>query len=90
MKRKPNRKSRSGRAKKTGRSRFKVFAPRQARVHDTVDALVKASAQALGISLDPAWREGIGFNLRLILRHAKLVDQFALPDRTEPALVFYA
>jgi len=40
--------------------------------------------------LDPAWREGITFNLRLILRHAKLVDEFPLPDHTEPAPVFYA
>jgi hypothetical protein len=46
--------------------------------------------QALGISLDPAWHEAIAFNLRLILLHAKLVDEFALADDIEPASVFYA
>jgi len=40
--------------------------------------------------LNPAWRKGIAFNLRLILRHAKLVDEFPLPDHIEPAPVFYA
>jgi hypothetical protein len=52
--------------------------------------LVTTSAQALGISLDLAWREAIAFNLRLILHHAKLVDEFQLPDCIEPAPVFYA
>jgi len=57
---------------------------------DTLRALVTANAQALGLTLDPAWLGGIKFNLGLILRLAALVDGFALPDETEPAPVFYA
>jgi len=52
--------------------------------------LVATTAQALGISLDPSWREAIAINLRLILHHAKLVDEFPLADDFKPAPVFYA
>ena len=65
-------------------------APAQAKAADNVDALVTTSAQALGLTIDPAWRQGVAFNLRLILRLAALVDEFALPDDTEPAPVFHA
>jgi len=54
------------------------------------DSLVRSNAQALGLVLDPAWHDSIAFNLRLILRHAALVDEFALPDDAEPAPVFHA
>jgi Protein of unknown function (DUF4089) len=57
---------------------------------DWAAALVAANAQALGLPLDPAWHDGVVFNLRLILRQAALVDGFALPDDTEPAPVFHA
>jgi len=57
---------------------------------DAIDALVAASAQALGLTLDPAWQAAVKFNLQLILRHAALVDEFALPDDAEPAAVFRA
>lgn len=90
MKRKPVRKPKPVRAKTIGKSRSKAYARIQAKASDGVEALVEASAQALGFSLDPAWREGIAFNLRLILRHAKRVDEFALPDDAEPASVFHA
>jgi Protein of unknown function (DUF4089) len=64
--------------------------PKPAPKRDTVDALVVASAQALGLTLDPSWQAGVTFNLQLVLRHAALVDEFALPDDTEPAPVFQA
>ncbi|HYA04710.1 MAG TPA: DUF4089 domain-containing protein [Xanthobacteraceae bacterium] len=57
---------------------------------DSIDALVTASARALGLTLDPAWRAGVVFNLQLILSHAALVDEFALRDEAEPAPVFHA
>jgi 1-carboxybiuret hydrolase subunit AtzG-like protein len=60
------------------------------KLENSVDALVAASAQALGLALDPAWHDSIAFNLGLILRHAALVDEFALPDDAEPAPVFHA
>jgi hypothetical protein len=94
MQRKPVRKSKSRRRKGTGKSRPKAHDKARERVAisrpDSVGALVEAAAQALGIPLNPAWHEAIAFNLRLILRHAKLVDEFPLPDYIEPAPVFYA
>lgn len=52
--------------------------------------LVTASAQALELPIDPAWRAGVRRNLQLIFSHAALVDAFSLPDDTEPAPVFRA
>jgi hypothetical protein len=57
---------------------------------DAMDALVTAAAQALALPIDPAWRGGIRFNLQLVLALAARVDEFALPDDTEPAPVFHA
>jgi hypothetical protein len=86
MKRKAARTAKSARAKRP----HPVRAAAKARRGDTIDALVTANAQALGLALDPAWHKSVAFNLRLILRHAALVDEFALPDDTEPAPVFHA
>ncbi len=44
----------------------------------------------LGLRLDPAWQDGIRFNLKLLFDHAARVDDFALPDDAEPAPVFNA
>jgi hypothetical protein len=55
-----------------------------------VSEMVAASAAALGLKVDPAWEANVAFNLQLILRHAALVDEFALPDDAEPAPVFCA
>ena len=90
MKRKPVRKPKPVHAKTIGKSRSKAYTRIQAKEPGGIEALVETSAQALGLLLDPAWREGITFNLRLILRHAKRVDEFALPDDAEPAPVFHA
>jgi hypothetical protein len=86
MKRKTGLKAKSARAKRPRPPRAATKAKRE----DSIDALVTASAQALGLTLDSAWHDSIAFNLRLILRHAALVDEFALPDDAEPAPVFHA
>jgi hypothetical protein len=57
---------------------------------DVIEMLVAANAQALLLSIDPAWRAGVARNLQLLLAHATLVDQFSLPDEAEPAPVFRA
>jgi Protein of unknown function (DUF4089) len=57
---------------------------------DAIDALVKAGAEALALPIDPGWHGGIRFNLQLVLTLAARVDEFALPDDTEPAPVFHA
>jgi hypothetical protein len=86
MKRKAGRKTKSARAKRPRPAR----ATAKTKPENSVNAFVTASAQALGLTLDPAWHDSIAFNLRLILRHAALVDEFALPDDAEPAPVFHA
>ncbi len=86
MKRKAGRKAKSARAKRP----HPVRAAAKTKPENSIDAFVVASAQALGLALDPAWQKSIAFNLRLILRHAALVDEFALPDDAEPAPVFHA
>jgi hypothetical protein len=90
MQHKPPRRPKHRRAKGAGKSR--LTPPRQinGRHPDGIDWLAEASAQALGIPLERAWSEGVAFNLRLILRHARLVDEFPLADDIEPAPVFYA
>jgi len=65
-------------------------APAKAPEKDPVEALVIAGARALGLPVEPAWRANVIFNLRLILRHAALVDEFVLPDDAEPAPIFRA
>jgi hypothetical protein len=64
----------------------RASAPRR----DTIDELVASTAQALGLTLDPAWLPTIAFNLRVIMRHAALIDEIELPDDAEPAPVFHA
>jgi hypothetical protein len=86
MKREAGRKAKSARAKRPRPARANA----KTQPRNSGDAFVAASAQALGLTLDPAWHDSIAFNLRLILRHAALVDEFALPDDTEPAPVFHA
>jgi hypothetical protein len=90
MQRKPLRNSKRRRAKATSKFRSKLPRRINSRHPDGIDALVETSAQALGILLERGWSEGVAFNLRLILRHAKLVDEFPLADDIEPAAVFYA
>jgi 1-carboxybiuret hydrolase subunit AtzG-like len=65
---------------------------RQPRVKkpDAVGTLAAAASQALALPIEASWRAGVMFNLQLLLKHAALVDQFSLPDETEPAAVFRA
>jgi hypothetical protein len=86
MTRKAGRKAKAARAKRPRPARASAKAKRE----NSIDAFAVASAQALGLALDPAWHKSIAFNLRLILRHAALVDEFALADDAEPAPVFHA
>ena len=98
MKRKAARKAKAATAKKRGgkskvvvaKKPHKRQAPVAAKTGDPIDDLVAASAQALGLTIEPTWRGGVKFNLRLILRIGALVDEFPLPDDAEPAPVFDA
>jgi len=60
------------------------------RSSDSLDALVDASARALDLPLEPAWRPAVKGNLDVTLRLAALFTDFPLPDDAEPAPVFVA
>ena len=57
--------------------------------HD-LDALIDAAAPALGLAVEPAWREQIRMHLGMSLRHALAVAAFDLPDEIDPAPIFRA
>lgn len=55
-----------------------------------LDAYLDAAAGLLGLTIDPAWREPVLANLRVLKAAAALVEEFPLPDEAEPAPVFGA
>jgi hypothetical protein len=57
---------------------------------DPLDDYIDAVSRALALRIDDAWRPAVRANLEVSLRLARLVDEFALPDETEPASVFTA
>ena len=57
---------------------------------DPLDDYIDAVAKALALPVEEAWRPAVKANLEVSLRLARLVDEFALPDETEPASVFSA
>ena len=56
----------------------------------SLDRFVDAAAQALALSLDPAWKPMVKANLEVTLRLAGRFADFPLPDDAEPAPVFKA
>lgn len=57
---------------------------------DHLDSYIDAVAAALALPVEEAWRPAVRANLEVSLRLAKLVDEFPLPDETEPASIFTA
>ena len=57
---------------------------------DHLEAYVEASAQALGIPIEPEWMGAIRANLEVTFKLAALVAEKELPDDAEPAPVFKA
>jgi hypothetical protein len=57
---------------------------------DPLDNYIDAVGKALALSIDEAWRPAVRIHLEMSLRLARLVDEFPLPDETEPASVFAA
>ncbi|KPG00082.1 DUF4089 domain-containing protein [Rhodopseudomonas palustris] len=57
---------------------------------DPLDSYIDAVGSALGLTIDPAWKPAVRANLEVSLKLARQVDEFALPDETEPASVFSA
>jgi hypothetical protein len=57
---------------------------------DGIDDYIASVAKALGLGIEDSWRPAVRANLDVSLRMARLVDEFPLPDETEPASVFTA
>ena len=57
---------------------------------DPLDDYIDAVGAALALPIEPAWKPMVRANLEVTLKLARLVDEFALPDETEPASVFAA
>ena len=57
---------------------------------DPLDDYIDAVAKALAVPVEDAWRPAVRANLDVSLRLARLVDEFQLPDETEPASVYSA
>jgi hypothetical protein len=57
---------------------------------DPLEDYIDAVSKALALPVEEAWKPAVKANLEVSLRLARLVDEFALPDETEPASVFAA
>ena len=57
---------------------------------DPLDDVITATAGALNLPIEPAWRPAVRTHLEVTLRLARLVEDFDLPDDAEPAPIFRA
>jgi hypothetical protein len=57
---------------------------------DPLNDYIEAVSKALTLPIEDAWKPAVRANLEVSLRMARLVDEFTLPDETEPASVFKA
>ena len=55
---------------------------------EPLDDYIDALSKALALPVEEAWRPVVRANLEVSLRLGRMVDEFALPDETEPAPVF--
>ena len=57
---------------------------------EPLDDYIDAVSKALSLPVDDAWKPAVRANLEVSLKLARMVDEFALSDETEPASVFAA
>lgn len=57
---------------------------------DGLNDYIDAVASALSLPIQPDWKPAVRINLELSLRMARLVDEFPLPDESEPASIYVA
>lgn len=60
------------------------------KIPDPLDSYIDAVGNALALPIEAAWKPAVRANLDITLRLARLVDEFPLPDESEPAPVFSA
>lgn len=57
---------------------------------DSLDDYIDAVATALSLPIEAEWKPAVRMNLEVSLRMARLVDEFPLPDESEPAGIYVA
>jgi hypothetical protein len=57
---------------------------------ELLDQFIEATARALALPVEPAWKGAVKANLEVTLRLAASFADFPLPDDAEPAPVFTA
>ena len=57
---------------------------------EPLDDYIDAVASVLGLPVEDAWKPVIRANLAVTLKMARMVDEFALPDESEPASIYAA
>ncbi len=57
---------------------------------DSLDDYIDVVGKALALPIEDAWKPAVRANLEVSFKLAKLVDEFPLPDETEPASVYTA
>lgn len=57
---------------------------------DKLDNYIDAVADALALPIEDAWRPAVRANIEVTLKMARMVDEFPLPDETEPASIYAA
>jgi Protein of unknown function (DUF4089) len=57
---------------------------------DPLEDYIDAVGRALALPIEQNWRPAVRANLEVSLRLGRLVDEFTLPDETEPASVYSA
>jgi hypothetical protein len=59
-------------------------------VADPLNDYIDAVASVLGLPVEGAWKPTISANLAVTLKMARMVDEFVLPDESEPASIYAA
>jgi Protein of unknown function (DUF4089) len=59
-------------------------------VAEPLDDYIDAVAKVLALPIEDAWKPSVRANLAVTLKMAGMVDEFQLPDETEPASIYAA
>lgn len=57
---------------------------------ELLDDYIDAVSAALALPIEDAWKPSVRANLDVTLKLARMVDEFPLPDETEPASIYAA
>ena len=57
---------------------------------EPLDDYIDAVSKVLGLPIEDSWKPVIRANLAVTLKMAGMVDEFVLPDESEPASIYAA